>query len=76
MAENTLSQESFVNQANTKEIIIKQNPATASSNLSIGTNSKQTGIATDAQEFIIALLPNFAPATKEKKNIASTAKQK
>ena len=67
MAENTLSQESFVNQANTKEIIIKQNPATASSNLSIGTNSKPTGIATDAQEFTIALLPNFAPAPKDKK---------
>ena len=67
MAENTLSQESFANQANTKEIIIKQNPATDSSNLSIGTNSKPTGIATDAQDFIIALLPNFAPAPKEKK---------
>jgi murein DD-endopeptidase MepM/ murein hydrolase activator NlpD len=67
MAENTLSQESFVNQANTKEITIKQNLATDSSNLSIGTNSKPTGIATDAQEFIIALLPNFAPAPKEKK---------
>ncbi|MDA9959057.1 M23 family metallopeptidase [Alphaproteobacteria bacterium] len=67
MAENTLSQESFVNQANTKEITIKQNLATDSSNLSIGTNSKPTGIATDAQEFIIALLPNFALAPKEKK---------
>ncbi|MDC1036669.1 M23 family metallopeptidase [Alphaproteobacteria bacterium] len=67
MAENTLSQESFVNQANTKEITIKQNLATDSSNLSIGTNSKPTRIATDAQEFIIALLPNFAPAPKEKK---------
>jgi murein DD-endopeptidase MepM/ murein hydrolase activator NlpD len=67
MAENTLSQESFVNQANTKEITIKQNLATDSSNLSIGTNSKPTGIATDAQEFTIALLPNFAPAPKEKK---------
>ena len=67
MAENTLSQESFVNQANTKEITIKQNLATDSSNLSIGTNSKPTGIATDAQEFTIALLPNFAPAPKDKK---------
>jgi len=67
MAENTFSQESFVNQANTKEITIKQNLATDSSNLSIGTNSKPTGIATDAQEFIIALLPNSAPAPKEKK---------
>ena len=67
MAENTLSQESFVNQANTKEIIIKQNPATASSSPTIGSNSKPTGIATDAQEFTIALLPNFAPAPKDKK---------
>jgi hypothetical protein len=61
------SQESFVNQANTEEIIIKQNPATAASILSIGSNSKPTGIATDAQEFTIALLPNFAPAPKDKK---------
>ncbi|MDC3193050.1 M23 family metallopeptidase [Alphaproteobacteria bacterium] len=67
MAENSFSQESFVNQANTKEIIIKQNPATAASSPTIGSNSKPTGIATDAQEFIIALLPNFAPAPKEKK---------
>jgi murein DD-endopeptidase MepM/ murein hydrolase activator NlpD len=67
MAENTLSQKSFANQANAEEIIIKQNPATASSNISIGTTSKPTGIATDAQEFTIALLPNFAPAPKDKK---------
>ena len=67
MAENSFSQESFVNQANTKEIIIKQNPATAASSPTIGSNSKPTGIATDAQEFTIALLPNFAPAPKDKK---------
>ena len=67
MAENSFSQESFVNQENTKEIIIKQNPATAASSPTIGSNSKPTGIATDAQEFTIALLPNFAPAPKDKK---------
>jgi murein DD-endopeptidase MepM/ murein hydrolase activator NlpD len=67
MAENSFSQESFVNLANTKEIIIKQNPATAASSPTIGSNSKPTGIATDAQEFTIALLPNFAPAPKDKK---------
>ena len=67
MTENTLSQESFVNQANTKDVIIKQNPATATSSPSIGTTSKPTGIANDAQEFTIALLPNFAPVSKDKK---------
>ena len=67
MAENSFSQKSFVNLANTKEIIIKQNPATAASSPTIGSNSKTTGIATDAQEFTIALLPNFAPAPKDKK---------
>ena len=67
MAENSFSQESFVNLANTKEIIIKQNPATAASSPTIGSNSKPTGIATDAQEFTIALLPNFASAPKDKK---------
>ncbi|MDA7766591.1 M23 family metallopeptidase [Alphaproteobacteria bacterium] len=67
MAENSFSQKSFVNLANTKEIIIKQNPATAASSPTIGSNSKTTGIATDAQEFTIALLPNFASAPKDKK---------
>jgi murein DD-endopeptidase MepM/ murein hydrolase activator NlpD len=67
MAENSFSQKSFVNLANTKEIIIKQNPATAASSLTIGSNSKTTGIATDAQELTIALLPNFASAPKDKK---------
>ncbi|MDA9251791.1 M23 family metallopeptidase [Alphaproteobacteria bacterium] len=67
MAKNQLSQESFINKANTEEIIIKQNPAKAASSPSIGTTPKPTGIATDAQEFTIARLPNFVPFPKDKK---------
>ena len=72
MVKKTDSEKSLITKIDTKQTDIKetgpdQNLVTAASNPNIGNDAEPADIAPRAQEFSIALLPNFAPAPKDQK---------
>lgn len=67
VGEKTLFAETGTKETGTKEIGADQNPLTAASNPIIENDAKPASIGTRAQEFAIALLPNFASAPKDQK---------
>ena len=72
MIKTTASEESLITKIDTKQTDIKetgpdQNLETAASNPNIGNVEKPADIAPRAQEFSIALLPNFASTPKDQK---------
>ena len=67
VSEEILVPETGAKKAGTKEIGADQDLVTAASNPIIENNAKPASIGTRAQEFAIALLPNFASVPKDRK---------